>query len=217
VGLSIASTEPPSPAYLDRLAELVTRIDPVAVSDHLAWQKYDGVHHADFLPFPRTEAALTVTVANVQRVQERLKRPIMIENPSLYVDLPGHEMSEVEFLSELAARTGCGLLADVNNLYVSAMNLGFSAEAAVDALPGEAIGEVHLAGHAADAHTPLLIDTHGAQIAEPVWALYRRLIERIGPRPTLIERDDDIPPFETLMSERARAHRLLCDAEAAHV
>jgi uncharacterized protein (UPF0276 family) len=218
VGLSLASAEAPDSDYLDRLATLVARVGPVAVSDHLAWQKADGVHHADFLPFPRTEAALAQVIDNVDRVQSVLRRPILVENPSLYVDLPGHEMSEAEFLTALARRAGCGLLVDVNNLYVSASNLAFNPEAALDALPADAIGEVHLAGHTQDAdpESPLLIDTHAAPVAEPVWRLYQRLLVRVGPRPTLIERDDAIPPFATLMAERSRAHDLLASPEFVH-
>jgi uncharacterized protein (UPF0276 family) len=215
VGLSLASADPPGEDYLDRLERLVRRFEPLAVSDHLAWQKHDGVHHADFLPFPRTRAALTRVAENVDRVQTRLGRPILVENPSLYVDLPGHEMSEADFLSDLSSRTGCGLLVDVNNLFVSAANLRFRAEEAVDAIPAEAIGEIHLAGHAPDAEGELLIDTHDRPVCEPVWALWRRLVDRIGPRPTLIERDGDVPAFATLMAERHRAHLALRSRERA--
>jgi len=216
VGLSLASAEAPDAAHLGRLRVLADRIEPVAISDHLAWQSWNGAHHADFLPFPRTKAALSCTAANVQRTQEALGRPILIENPSLYIDLPGHELSEAEFLTELARRTGCGLLLDVNNLFVSAANLGFCARAALDSFQGDLVGEIHLAGHAPDSDpaSPLLIDTHGAPIADPVWALYERLIARIGPRPTLIERDDDIPSFRALMMERGRAHEILTRALA---
>ena len=219
VGLSLASATAPDPVHLARLLTLVERIQPVAVSDHLAWHTWNGVHHADFLPFPRTEAALACVVANVQRVQDRLGRPILIENPSLYVDLPGHEMSEVAFLTGLARRSGCGLLVDVNNSYVSAANLGFNAAAALDDIAPELIGEIHLAGHGSDGDpaSPLLIDTHGAPVAEAVWALYDRLIDRIGPRPTLIERDDDVPAFSVLMAERERAHGRLTASQAARV
>ncbi len=219
VGLSLGSAEAPSPGYLDALAKLVERVEPVAVSDHLAWQKWNGIHHADFLPFPRTEAALDLISDNIDRAQERLRRPILVENPSLYIDLPGHEMSEAAFLTELATRTGCGLLLDVNNLFISASNLGFSAQAALDAVPGHLVGEVHLAGHAADPdpNSGLLIDTHGAPVAEAVWALYARLVARIGPRPTLIERDDNIPSLVALMAERARAGDILANPEPAHV
>jgi len=215
VGLSIASVQPPSPEHLTRLKALADRIEPAAVSDHLAWQRWDGGHHADFLPFPRTEAALDIVVGNVDRVQAALNRPLLVENPSLYADLPGHEMGEVEFLAQLAQRTGCGLLVDVNNIFVSAANLGFKAETRIDAIAGELVGEIHLAGHARDSDpaSPLLIDSHDAAISDAVWALYRRLIARIGPRPTLIERDDQIPAFDVLMAERNVAEAIMIAAE----
>lgn len=218
VGLSLASTEPPCAQHLSRLASLMERIEPIAVSDHLAWQRWNGMHHADFLPFPRTRAALQYTVENVDRVQTRLRRRIMVENPSLYVDLPGHEMSEAEFLCELAASTGCGLLLDVNNAYVSAANLGFCAAAALQAIPAGLVGEIHLAGHSPDGDpaSSMLIDSHGAPIDKAVWNLFEQLIARIGPRPTLIERDNDVPPFATLLAERDRAHKLLTERELTH-
>ena len=211
VGLSLASVEPPSEDHLRRLRALCDLIRPAAVSDHLAWQKWEGAHHSDFLPFPRTREALDITAGNVARVQDALGRPIMVENPSLYVDLPGHELDEATFLSELARRTGCGLLVDVNNIFVSAANLRFSPEARIDAIPASIVGEIHLAGHRPDPdpESGLLIDSHDAPISDPVWLLYARLIDRIGSRPTLIERDDEIPPFQELMLERDRAHCLL--------
>ena len=219
VGLSLASATPPDADHLARLAMLVARIEPFAVSDHLAWQRWNGVHHSDFLPFPRTRAALVCTIENVDRVQAALGRPIMVENPSLYADLPGHDFSEAEFLAELARATGCGILLDVNNVFVSAANLGFNAAAALDAFEAVHVGEIHLAGHSRDADpaSPLLIDTHGAPVADMVWSLYAQLIDRIGARPTLIERDQDIPSFETLMAERNRAHDVLGACEPAHV
>ena len=211
VGLSLASVEPPAEDHLRRLRALAGLIRPAAISDHLAWQKWDGVHHSDFLPFPRTRQALDITADNVARVQDALGRSIMVENPSLYIDLPGHELDEATFLSELAQRTGCGLLVDVNNIFVSAANLRFSPEVRLDAIPASIIGEVHLAGHRPDPDpdSGLLIDSHDAPVSDPVWLLYQRLIERVGPRPTLIERDDEMPPFQDLMLERDRAHRLL--------
>jgi uncharacterized protein len=211
VGLSLASVEPPSGDHLRRLRVLADRVRPAAVSDHLAWQKWEGAHHADFLPFPRTRQALDMTADNVARVQDALGRSILVENPSLYIDLPGHDFDEATFLSALAARTGCGLLVDVNNIFVSAANLRFSPEARIDAIPAAIIGEIHLAGHRPDPdpESGLLIDSHDAPVADPVWLLYRRLIDRVSPRPTLIERDDDIPPFPELMLERDRAHHLL--------
>jgi len=215
VGLSLASVEPPSIDHLARLRRLIDRIGPVAVSDHLAWQKWEGAHHADFLPFPRTNDALAITADNIARVQDALGRAILVENPSLYIDLPGHDFSEAEFLAELAARTGCGLLVDVNNIYVSASNLGFSPQERIDAIPAQLIGEIHLAGHSIDADpaSNLLIDSHDAAVSDPVWALFARLIERIGERPTLIERDGNVPDFATLLAERDVAHRILRQAE----
>jgi uncharacterized protein (UPF0276 family) len=214
VGLSLASVEPPNVEHLARLKTIVDRVEPVAVSDHLAWQKWNGAHHSDFLPFPRTQEALLHVVENVDRVQEALGREIMVENPSLYVDLPGHTMSEAEFLTALARRTGCRLLLDVNNVFVSAHNLRFNAAAALDTIPADLIGEIHLAGHAADgdAASNLLIDTHGAPVADAVWTLFGQLIDRVGARPTLIERDDHIPSFELLMQERDRAHSIIVDS-----
>lgn len=211
VGLSLAADEDPDPHHLAALKGLIDRFEPFAVSEHLAWSQRRGTYHPDLLPFPRTRAALDRVAANVGRAQDALGRAILIENPSLYLALAGHDLGEVEFLTELVRRSGCGLLVDVNNIHVSAHNLGFSAEAYLDAIPAHAVGEIHLAGHAQDAGSgaALLIDSHGAPVAEPVWALHRRLVERIGPRPTLIERDDDIPAFEVLMAERARAHAAL--------
>jgi uncharacterized protein len=211
VGLSIASPDRPDPAHVARLRRLVDLVEPFAVSDHLAWQRWEGVHHADFLPFPRTRAALGHVIDNVDAVQSALGRTIMIENPSHYMDLQGHDYGEAEFLTALARATGCGLLLDVNNIFVSAANLGSSAEAAMAAFPADLIGEIHLAGHAPDSdpESPLLIDTHGAPIADMVWALFQTLVDRIGPRPSLIERDNDVPAYGVLMAERNRAHHLL--------
>lgn len=211
VGLSLASVTPPDPAHLARLRRLADRIDPFRISDHLAWQKWEGAHHSDFLPFPRTLEALSHAIANVDSVQDALGRRILVENPSLYVDLPGHELSEADFLTGLARATGCGLLLDVNNVYVSAHNLGFNPEAMIDRYPGHLVDEIHLAGHRPDADpdSPLIIDSHDADIGDPVWSLYARLIARIGARPTLIERDDDVPPFDVLVAERDRAHAML--------
>ena len=220
VGLSLAADADPDPAHLRSLKRLADRFEPFVVSEHLAWSQRRGLYAPDLLPGPRTREALDRIAANVGRTQEVLGRRILIENPSLYLALEGHEMGEVEFLAALSRRTGCGLLLDVNNVHVSANNMGFSAEAYVDAVPAEAIGEIHLAGHAPDERLghALLIDTHGAPVAEAVWALYQRLIDRIGPRPTLIERDDAIPAFDELVAERDRAHRVLSPArEPAHV
>jgi uncharacterized protein len=211
VGLSLAADADPDPRHLARLRALADRFEPFAISEHLAWSAWRGAYHPDLLPFPRTAAALMRIARNVERTQDALGRRILIENPSLYMPLEGHELGEVEFLTALSRTTGCGLLVDVNNVYVSANNLGFSAQDYLDALPAAAIGEIHLAGHAADARhgADLLIDTHGAPVAEPVWALYERLVARVGLRPTLIERDEHIPAFSDLVTERDRAADIL--------
>jgi uncharacterized protein len=218
VGLSIVSADPPSPDYLRRLKMLAERVSPVAMSDHLAWQKWGGTHHSDFLPFPRTREALGFAADNLSRVQDLLGRPLLVENPSLYIDVSGHEMPETEFLIELALLSGCGFLVDVNNVFVSASNLGFSAEAYIDALPAALVREIHLAGHSPDRDpdSSLIIDSHSAPVSGPVWRLYQRLVGRIGARPTLIERDADIPAFADLMVERAHAHALIRATEGAH-
>jgi len=211
VALSLAADADPDAAHLARLKILVDRFEPALVSEHLAWSAWDGIYRPDLLPFPRTRAALDRIAANIGRTQDALGRRILIENPALYLDLPGSDFAETDFLAQLAQRSGCGLLVDVNNAYVSANNLGYDAGVYLDGLPAGAIEEVHLAGHTPDARwgEALLIDSHATPVAEPVWALWRRLIDRIGPRPTLIERDAAIPPFEALMAERDRADRLL--------
>ncbi|HEY8070436.1 MAG TPA: DUF692 domain-containing protein [Methylocystis sp.] len=211
VGLSLAAAADPDMRHVARLKALVDRFEPFVVSEHLAWSTWRGVHNPSLLPFPRTRSSLDRVVANVMRVQDVLGRSILIENPALYMELDGHEFAETEFLKELVRRCGCGLLIDVNNVYVSANNLGFGAEAYLDAIPGSAIGEIHLAGHSGDAQygERLLIDTHDSPICEVVWRLYERLIERVGPKPTLIERDENIPAFAELLRERDRAHALL--------
>jgi hypothetical protein len=211
VSLSLAADAAPDAAQLARLAALVRRFEPVLVSEHLAWSAWRGAYHPDLLPFPRTGEALARIAANVASVQEALGRTIAIENPAHYLALEGHDWGEIDFLAELARRTGCRLLLDVNNVYVGARNLGSSAEDYLDAFPGELVAEVHLAGHSADARLgeALLVDSHDAPVAPAVWAFYERLVARIGPRPTLIERDGNLPEFSALMAERARAERVL--------
>jgi hypothetical protein len=216
VGLSLAADEAPDQDHLSALKRLVDRYRPALVSEHLAWSKRQGVYTPDLLPFPRSRSMLDQVSSNVARMQDALGRRVLIENPSLYLPLKGHHFDEAEFLARLADRTGCGLLLDVNNVFVSAHNLGYSAEAYLDAIPAAAVGEIHLAGHSADPElgADLLIDSHDAPVAEPVWRLYERLIRRIGPRPTLIERDGAVPAFDALLGERARAEAML--GEPAH-
>ena len=214
VSLSLAADAPPDAAHLARLAALVQRIKPVLVSEHLAWSAWRGTYHPDLLPFPRTHEALARVAENIGRTQDALRRPIAIENPTHYLPLPGHDWSEPDFLAELVRRTGCSLLLDVNNLHLSAHNLGEPTD--LDAYPLHAVAEIHLAGHHADpalgAH--LLIDGHDTPVAEPVWALYQQVLARTGPRPTLIERDEHVPALAELLAERQRAHAML--AAVAH-
>ena len=209
VGMSLAGAAPPDPDHLSALKRLVSRFEPELVSEHLAWSRLDGRCFPDLLPVPRTNEVLTRCAANIGRVQDALGRQILIENPAHYLALRDHSWSETSFLAELARRSGCGLLIDVNNVVVGAHNLDFDAAAWLEAIPGDYVGEIHLAGHSVDAQGTLLIDSHDEPVSEQVWDLYGQLIERIGTRPTLIERDGNLPLFAELMSERDRAQRML--------
>jgi len=211
VSLSLAADAPPDEAHLARLTALARRIEPVLVSEHLAWSTWRGQYLPDLLPFPRTHAALTRIASNIARTQDALQRPIAIENPTHYLHIDGHDWTETDFLAELVRRTGCALLLDVNNVYISANNLGTCPQTYLDAFPLQAVAEIHLAGHHADPlhGNTLLIDSHDAAIAPAVWALYERVIGRTGPIPTLIERDDNLPSFGELLDERNHAHRLV--------
>ena len=207
VSLSLASEAAPDASHLERLAALARRIQPALISEHLAWSTWNGQYLPDLLPFQRTTAVLHRIVANVARTQDALGIAIAIENPSHYLQIDGHEWDEIDFLAELSRRSGCRLLLDVNNVYVSARNLGFSAADWIDRFPQALVSEIHLAGHTADPTLgdALLIDSHDAPVAPEVWQLYRRFIERAGARPTLIERDGNVPAFEALMAEQERA------------
>ena len=213
VGLSLAGAVDPDAGHLAALKALCTRFQPFLVSEHLAWSRSGGLAFPDLLPFPRTIEALRRVARNIDMTQTALGRQILIENPSLYLAIDGHDWSETDFLAELVRRTGCRLLVDVNNVFVSARNLGFAPEAYLDSLPVDAIGEIHLAGHKPDPEygDALLIDSHDAPVAEEVWDLYGRLLTRLGrmPAPTLVERDGDVPAFEMLMAERNRAASLM--------
>lgn len=206
VGASLGGPDPFDEDHLRALKRLIARYEPAVVSEHVAWSAAGERYFADLFPLPRTDEALCWLADRIDAFQMAIGRPILVENPSVYLALKS-EMDEPDFLVELCQRAGCGLLLDVNNVHVSANNTGFDAAAYIDAIPGHLVGEVHLAGHEADGRrgASLLIDTHGAPVAEPVWALYERLIERIGSRPTLIERDANIPAFDVLMAERGRA------------
>ena len=219
VGLSLGSAGGLNEYDLDRLAILCERYQPASVSDHLSFSGDAHNHFADLLPVPYTHASLDHFAGEISRVQDRLKRHILIENPSRYLAYRGDEMSEVEFIERLINNSGCGLLFDINNVEVSAVNLGFSAQAYIDAIDPDWVGEIHLAGHAVEQHDsgPLLIDDHGSHITDMTWHLYGRFIERAGPRPTLIEWDTDVPAFGELMAEADMAAAImdeLCHAIA---
>ncbi|MGV8889054.1 MAG: DUF692 domain-containing protein [Pseudomonas sp.] len=210
VSLSLAADCPPDTEHLKQLKTLADRVQPALISEHLAWSAWRGQYHPDLLPFPRTEEALVRIARNVLRTQDALERRIAIENPTHYLQLDGHDYTELDFLTALSERTGCGLLLDVNNVHISAHNLGFDAATYLDAFPADAIMEVHLAGHTLDSGgSSMLIDSHDTPIADEVWRLYQRLIDRIGTRPTLIERDDNLPEFSVLLAERDRAQAVL--------
>ena len=212
VGLSIGGAGALDKAHLKRLRALIDRYEPSLFSEHLAWSTHEGAYFNDLLPLPYTAHTLAHVAAHVEETQTALGRQILIENPSTYVAFEACEMSETEFLSELARRTGCGLLLDVNNVYVCATNHGFDAEGYLSAFPVEYVREIHLAGHfeaETDEDGRLLIDAHDSPVREAVWALYSSALMRTGPRPTLIEWDNDIPEFKALQSEAAKAERLL--------
>ncbi len=214
VGLSLAGHYRPDPAHLAKLRDLVSRFEPFLVSEHLAWSQLGDTYFPDLLPFPRTNEALKIVGRNIDIAQEALGQTILVENPSLYMPLDGHEMEEAEFLATLTERTGCRLLLDINNVHVSANNLGFDPQVYLDALPLEAIREIHLAGYSLDPNLgeALLIDSHDAPISRAVWNLYRGFVRRTGLMPTLIERDGNIPPFSELIAERGVAAGLLSEA-----
>jgi uncharacterized protein (UPF0276 family) len=211
VGLSLGTADGPDVRHLARVRRLIEWLEPVLVSEHLSWSIAGGAYLNHLLPLPYTEESLTLVSRNVETVQAALGRPLLIENPSSYLRFRHSPIPEPQFLAELARRAGCGLLCDVNNVYVSTQNFGLDARAWLDAIPPEAVGEIHLAGHArneADGRT-ILIDDHGSRVAEPVWELYHRALARFGRVPTLIEWDTDIPPLAVLMNEAGHAARRL--------
>lgn len=212
VGMSLAGDVPPDPDHLGALKRLVDRFEPALVSEHLAWSRLGTRYYPDLLPFPRTGKALAQVVRNVDEVQQTLGRQILIENPSHYLHIDGHAWSEIDFLSELARRTGCGLLLDINNVAVSANNLKFDADAWLADFPAALVGEIHLAGHSKDANLDLLIDSHDAPVSLDIWGLASRWLDRSGAAPILIERDGALPDFDTLMSERECAATMLAIA-----
>ncbi|TCO80575.1 hypothetical protein EV699_11353 [Plasticicumulans lactativorans] len=211
VGLSLGSTDPLDRGHLRQLKALCDRFEPALVSEHLSWGSVGGVHANDLLPLPCTTEALNHVCARVATVQDALGRTLLVENISRYVDFRIPSLPEGEFLATLARRTGCGLLLDVNNLYVNARNHGVDPHAFLAALPPAAIAEIHLAGHTEKTlrGTSLLIDTHDRPVCPAVWTLYAEAIARFGPRPTLIEWDSALPPLDVLLAEAARADAVL--------
>lgn len=218
VGLSLGGDEPLDTDHLEKLARVVERYQPRLVSEHLAWSVMDGHYLNDLLPIPYDEESLAVVAEHVDQVQNRLGRMILVENPAVYVAFDS-TLAEPQFLSELVAGTGCGLLLDVNNIYVSHRNVGLEIEDYLDALPRHAVGEIHLAGHHVRriGNAEIRIDDHGSAVCAEVWDLYRRAVARFGAVPTLIERDSDIPALSVLVAEAETANRVRHEEEARHV
>ena len=218
VGLSIGASRPLDEAHLARLKGVVERYEPGLVSEHLAWSTHATGFMNDLLPMPYTEEVLGAVCAHVDRVQEALGRTILLENPSTYAAFDSSTMLETDFIRAIATRTGCGLLLDLNNVFVSATNQRYSPWQYLDAFPLEHVGELHLAGHAEDEDDhgrPLLIDAHDRPVSDPVWALYRYVVGKVGPRPTLVEWDNDVPDWSVLKREAALADDILTGRDGA--
>jgi uncharacterized protein (UPF0276 family) len=210
VGVSVGSVGGVDHVHLKRVRTFVDMVDPILVSGHLAWSTHDGEYLNDLLPLPYNDETLRLVAAHIDEVQEYVRRPYLLENPSSYVSFKTSTMSEVEFLRELVCQTGCRLLCDVSNVYLSAHNMGYDPYKYLDGLPAHAVGELHLGGFTAEEDevepgSHILVDTHAARIAEPVWDLYAHAIRRFGAKPKLIEWDNEIPSFATLLTEAARA------------
>ena len=220
VGLSIGGSAPLDREHLGRLKALIARYEPALFSEHLAWSSHDSVYLNDLLPLPYTGETLARVCCHIDEVQETLRRRMLLENPSTYVAFADAAMSEVEFLREIVRRTGCGLLLDVNNVFVQSVNHGFEAQAFIDTFPVEHVGEIHLGGHATDGDddgSALLIDDHGREVADAVWALYARALSRAGPKPTLIEWDNDVPAWAVLFAEAKRAEEIIADRRSNRI
>ncbi|MBM1813790.1 MNIO family bufferin maturase [Pseudosulfitobacter pseudonitzschiae] len=215
VGLSIGGAQDLDADHLARLKHLCDWLKPDSFSEHLAWSTHGAEYMNDLLPLPYTDATLAHVAAHIDQVQDTLGRQMLLENPSSYLAFDDSTWFETEFLAELVRRTGCGLLLDVNNVFISATNLGTSAEAYIDDYPLEAVGELHVGGHAEDTDdrgAPLLIDSHGAPVVGAVWTLLDRVLARTGPRPVLVEWDNDVPDWPTLRAEAVRAAAALAPA-----
>ena len=214
VGLSIGGAADLDKAHLGQLKAVCDRYQPALVSEHLAWSTHDGTYLNDLLPLPYTLSTLQHVCAHIDEVQSVLGRRILLENPSTYVRFTSSDISEIDFLSAIVARTRCGLLLDVNNVFVCATNHGFDPKAYLDAFPLEHVSEIHLGGHAQDRDdggAPLLIDAHGTPVCDPVWGLYADVIQRGGAKPTLIEWDNDVPSWPVLHADARRADRIIVE------
>ncbi len=211
VGLSLGADRPVDEDHLARLRDLAAVTEPFIISDHASWSASGNAHFNDLLPLPYTDESLARLCANINRVQDVLHRPILVENPSTYVSFAANTMDEAQFMNETARRTGCSILLDVNNICVQAHNHNFDARAYVAAIDATAVGEIHLAGHAERTFSggTLLIDTHGRAIPDCVWDLFAFALERCGPVPTLVEWDADLPPLPVLCAEAAQAQNLI--------
>ncbi|MGB3315959.1 MAG: DUF692 domain-containing protein [Albidovulum sp.] len=212
VGLSIGGEGPLNRDHLARLKHLCDWLDPVSFSEHLAWSTHDAEFLNDLLPLPYTPETLARVADHIDEVQTHVGRRMLLENPSVYLDFAETNMGEIEFLTEIAKRTGCGLLLDVNNVFVSCTNRQTDPYDYIDRFPHDLVGEIHLGGHDEDTDdmgAPLLIDAHGSEVVDPVWQLYTHTIKRSGPKPTLIEWDNDVPDWPVLAEEAARATRIL--------
>lgn len=219
VGLSLGSAEGLNDDHLHRLRDLFLQVQPAAISEHVSWSVADGIYVNDLLPLPYTEEALNVLCCNIAKAQDVFGRPLLMENPSTYLELQASVIPEAEFLAEMVRRTGCGLLLDLNNLYVSACNNGVDPDQWLSRLLPQSIGEIHLAGHSkAGNPSALLIDDHGSAVAQPVWDLLAKTLHSIGPRPILIEWDTRIPELPILMAEMVHAQQALdqIDTTVAH-
>jgi len=219
VCMSIGGPDGLDTGHLARFSELVARYEPALISEHLAWSSHGGTFFNDLLPLPYSKATLDKVSEHIDQVQEAIGRPMLLENPATYVAFASSTMSETEFIRAVAQRTGCGLLLDVNNVFVSATNHGYPARAYLADFPLEYVGEIHLAGHSEqydDEHAPLLIDSHDRPVADPVWALYRDVIARTGPMPTLIEWDSQLPAWPELRAQALAARRIISEHAAGY-
>lgn len=217
VGLSIGGEARLDPEHLARLKHLLGWLGPASFSEHLAWSTHDSHFFNDLLPLPYTNATLARVAEHIDTVQETIGRPMLLENPSSYLAFEQSSWSETEFLREVARRTGCGLLLDVNNVFVSATNLGYSPQEYIESYPLDFVGEIHLGGHDEDHDdhgAPLLIDSHGREVSDPVWALLDLTLERSGAKPILVEWDNDVPDWPILANEAVRAQHALAQVSA---